>query len=1146
MILSTVLILFFLSGFTGLVYEVVWTRIFGLVFGNTTLAISTVLSAYMLGLALGSFLLGRIGDRIKNPLRLYAFLEIGIGFAAVFLILIQGVMEHIFIISYVHLRGMLFLFHILQFMVAFFAMFPATFLMGGTLPVLSHVVVKEKERLGTGVGTLYGVNTIGAMAGCFAAGFLLIRVLGVRATVFSAAIVNVLVAGAAFLLSNRKIRKPEVSVLSIGVGERLPRRRILVLIVMALSGFVTLSYEVLWSRILVFVMTNSVYAFAVMLTTFLCGIGIGSYFGGHWADRVRNPVKLLGWVECGIGVSGLIASIALIYLPGIHDHLFTIQPTTTWWAWNGIRFLEAFLVMLIPTFLIGATFPIAGRVMVLELSEIGKKLGILYFFNTLGCVFGSFLTGFVLIAIIGASASMSVMIAINLLIGISLILFYRKEFNLSHVLYPAFGMLILYLVISVTPKKLFTVAYMHVEKEYPLIDYREGIEGTVTVHEVKRPMEVIKRIDVDGLNVAGTSFMLSTLQILQGHLPMFVHANPEKVLQIGFGTGQTSRSALLHSLREFNVIEISRDVLELADIHFQDLNKGVIRHPQFEYTILDGKNFVKYTSEAYDVIMNDANYAVATGSASLFTKDHFEFCLKKLKPGGFLSTWMTIDLDPNDFKIVLRTFQSIFPYCTLWMVPNCINKQVVLVGSVEPWIIDFQKAQEWFDNQEIRENLASIHIHSVYDLLDCLILDHEGIEAISHDAAINTDNLPILEFSTRAIRSRDYCAYLNLGEILLYRPDLRNLIGTLPEKDQDGMSVENSLARHRIASGLYFKGMMQAYQGRMGKALNTLMEGSRIVPESRLVSYFFKRTDVVTQQLMIQASQQSDLLAPQLNLVRHLITLSHFEKALERLKALADSFPQNAMVAYETARCYAGLGNWDSARVFISKALTDDRKLAGAWYFLGEIQRRQGEDSQALVSLDEAIRLDPRMYEAYNAKGLSYKSKKAFPEAIECFNYSLDIMNYQPDINAHLADCYLEITEISEAIRSYRKALSMGHKNAQLLFNFGNALYMHREYAGAVRMYRRAIALDASNGEIYYNLGNGLIMQKQVEEAVEAFQKAVDLNPNEPDYFNNLALSYRELGRLDESLSVFERGLKVHPNSTLLRENARETKKLNR
>jgi len=1136
-----IFIAFFLSGVTGLLYEIVWVRIFGLIFGNTTLALSTVLAAFMMGLALGSAILGKLADRSSNHLRIYAGLEAGVALSALLIPLLRPLVESLLAFIYPHITSYPTLFLFLKFLVAFLVMLPAAFSMGGTLPIISRMVVREQSRVGFDIGTLYGVNTLGAMAGVLITGFVLIRVIGVSASIYLAVLTNLLIAACAYALS--RISSPKEAT---PIHESLPDethvdgRIKTALVAIAISGCAALAYEVLWTRVLVFVLTNSVYATAVMLTTMLCGIGIGSYLGGRLADRSKNLFVIFGWIEIAIGCSALAAAIMLINLSWIHDRIFFIGPQTSWWSWNGIRFLEAFLVMFLPSMFMGASFPIAGKIAVPRMQIIGSRLGLVYFFNTLGGVAGSILTSFVFISVLGTSATVTAMVLINILLGVYLLLYEKRRLSPRFVLgFATAGVLLLILGVRTTPATLFTVAYSHVEKDFPLIDYREGIEGTVTVHEQIKPFARTKRIDVDGLNVAGTSFMLKTLQTLQGHIPLLLHPDPQSVLQIGFGTGQTSKCALRHPVADFHLAEISKDVLELSDVHFQELNEGVIRHPKFTYSIVDGKNIVKYSGKRYDAVMNDGNYAVATSSASLFTKDHFENCRDKLKPGGLVSTWMTIDLDPVDFAIVLKTFQSVFPYCALWMAPNCINKQIVLLGAVQPWQIDFQKLSQRFADPAIKKDFEAININSVYDFLDCFMLDHRGIEQISAPHPINTDDHPILEFSTRDIRSRDFCAYVNLGAIASRRPRFKNLLANLPEDAVSKKKIDDTLALHHEATRLFLRGMVEAYQGQTQTSLQTLMAGSRLIPESNLAKDYFERIDILTNQLIVDASHDRQNLEAQVNLARHLIGLKKYDEALKVLAAIDEKQAPHPMVQYELARGLAAKGDIAAAKTALQHVLATRPEFVDALFLMGEILAREGSFEQALATHEKILHIDPRMHEVHNAIGRIYKRQGLYPRAIEAFRKSLAIMEFQPGIVETVGDCYRETHDYEWAISFYQRALQMGWENADLFFSMGNVNYLNKDFTEASAWYVRALRLDSTNAEIYYNFGNALMMQKKIQEAVVVYAQAVKIDAGQPDYFNNLALSYRELGRRAEARKVFEAGLALHPQSRLLAENYR-------
>jgi spermidine synthase len=1143
MLKRAIIFLFFISGFTGLVYEIVWTRIFGLIFGNTTLAISTVLSAFMLGLALGSFFIGRFADHSKVHLRLYAFLEIGVGLTAMLVPITRGIIESFSAAIYPTLINHNFVFYLIKFFIAFVLMLPATFFMGGTLPVISRFFIKQREKIGFGIGLLYAVNTFGAVIGVLLSAFYLIRIIGVNQTIYLAVFLNLAIGLIAHLFSSYYQEQPVETPETDWQLLKDPQIR-MVLIIMAISGFVALSCEVVWSRVLVFVLTNSVYAFAVMLTTFLMGITIGSAVGAKFIDRIRNKLHLLGWIEILIGLTALVSAYFLANFTQIHNSLFQAESQTSWFQWNFIRFLESFLIMFPPTFLMGVAFPLASRLCIPAVSKTGTGVGFVYFFNTLGGVLGSFLTGFLFVKFFGVSVTVAIMILISISIGIYILLSikYQTKKMLTYS-FISFFIITAIIIFIYTPGTLFVNTYSTTEKGYPLIDFREGIEGTVTVHESKMPLQQNKRIDVDGLNVAGTSFMLRTLQLLQGHLPNMIQPGATNVAQIGFGTGQTSAAALLYPIKNFTLVEISRDVMEMSAKYFQDINQGVLKNPRFQYRILDGKNFIKYTPNKYDVIMNDANYAVATPSASLFTRDHFEFCREKIKPGGILSTWMTTDLDPQDFDIVLKTFQSVFPYSLLWMAPNCVNKQVVLMGSTEPITIDFREVEKNFSKPQIKDNLSDVNINSVYDLLDCLVLDSEGIQDISKDAQINSDNHPILEYSTRAIRSRDMCAVQNLAKILLRRPKLTKILVNLPEDSEAKKYVEENLRKHELASRELLQGMLAFYQGQPQKGMEILLNGSRLIPQSTLASQFFKDMDVVTTQLIVATQQNPENAEDWLRLIRQRISQSNYNEALKYLRKLKIRFTHNPLIYYESARCYLSQSKLDSAKMDLEKSLEINPGISGAWYFLGEIFRREKFPEKALHAFQKALQFDPQLYEALNGSAAVYKSQGNYAKAASLLHQSLEEMEYQPETAAEFGDCYLKMKQYPEAIKQYKSAMIMGNSSPRVLFNLGNAFFLSGQLKEAEKWFRNVLVIDENNSEIYYNLGNLNTVQNQFELAIPLYKKAISLNKNEPDYFNNLAMCYRQTGQTHEALSVFDEGLKLFPDSPLLVKNAEETKR---
>jgi len=275
-----------------------------------------------------------------------------------------------------------------------------------------------------------------------------------------------------------------------------------------------------------------------------------------------------------------------------------------------------------------------------------------------------------------------------------------------------------------------------------VIYIRDDATGTVTVHDLP---DGDKLIAVDGVDVAGADLMLRTTQKLQAYAPLLVHGNPKKVLQIGFGSGETSGVGMAFGVDQYSIVEICPGVFE-AGRFFEQINRGSYKDPRLRKIIMDGKNFVKLTDEKFDIIMNDSTYPGTTGSSALYTYDHFRQCRDRLGPGGVLSCRVPLDLRPEDFSIIVRSFQAAMPHSSLWMVNNCLNKHAVLMGTLSPMELDFQRVKTLVERPDVSADLAVININSVYEFLDCFVVGADGLRNIGGDGPLNTDDRPSLEF----------------------------------------------------------------------------------------------------------------------------------------------------------------------------------------------------------------------------------------------------------------------------------------------------------------------------------------------------------------------------------------------------------------
>src|SRR5215831_6958937 len=401
-------IIFFLSGATGLVYEVIWVRLTGLVFGNTSHAISTVLGAFMAGLALGSWTLGRKADRVQNPLRMYGLLEIGIGISGALVPLVFRALDSFYFAMAPTVDSIPGGSGLIRFGTSFVVLITPTFLMGGTLPVLSRFFTQRLDEVERKVGVLYALNTFGAAAGSLLAALVLIPGIGNIRTTLIIASINIAIGLFAIGMSSRAKGEARAqstlkddTAIPVGADDirsSHPAADRLVLTTLAVSGFVSMMYEVSWTRALSAIIGSSTYAFSIMLVTFLIGIAVGSSIISR-----RKPVptlRLLGRMQLGVAFGGIIFLVGYLGAPYvvlslIRAFYYSFPAILT------IQFILCSGLMILATLCMGATFPIASQLYSSKFTILGRSIGNIYSVNTVGAIVGSLVAGFVLMPLIG-------------------------------------------------------------------------------------------------------------------------------------------------------------------------------------------------------------------------------------------------------------------------------------------------------------------------------------------------------------------------------------------------------------------------------------------------------------------------------------------------------------------------------------------------------------------------------------------------------------------------------------------------------------------------------------------------------------------------------------------------------------------------
>ena len=746
----SILLLFFLSGASSLIYQVVWVRMLVLVFGMSVFAVSTVLAAFMGGLALGSWWFGRLVDRRGNGLRIYAWLEAGIGLFALVFPFILVHLDGLYTVLYRGLGGNDYVFALVRFLLCFLVLLVPTTLMGGTLPVLGKFFVRRPAGVGKFIGGLYAVNTLGASAGCFVAAYVLMEHLGTRGTTYIAAATNLSIAAVAFLLSRKSAaetpRSAEAGERPVEPVEPIDARRVARLVFwgFALSGFVALGYEVVWTRLLTMVLNiTTIQSVSTILIAFLAGLALGGAVGARFVDRWAALPAIFGSIELLLGLFGLCSVAVFGAIPLALRYLGALP---SWWGHVLKLFVVAFSVMLVPTFLMGLLFPVAGKIYVRGLRSLGTRIGAVYAANTAGAIAGAFVTGFVLIPALGTQHSVHLLAWINIGIGTVALLLARRPRGVTRLL--LFGLLATpaLLLTLLLPSRLLVRVFESSQPGTVLLYHDEDTGGTVTVHGYPDGKRLLK---VNGAGEVPTDrASLRTFRLL-GSLPLVLHPSPEQVLVIAFGGGITLSTVELFEPACIDCVEVVPGVFR-ASRYFARFNGRIFERLQggaIDVVVDDGRNHVLRTERRYDVIISDATHPGTADSWILYTEEFYRLCKSRLDDGGIMAQWLPLHgLSSADHKMILRTFRTVFPHATLWLTRG----YSVLLATPERLSIEFDGLARRLNHESIRSNLFEVDLDDPFSYLAALALDEEAALAYTGPGSTNTDDRPHISFTDRS------------------------------------------------------------------------------------------------------------------------------------------------------------------------------------------------------------------------------------------------------------------------------------------------------------------------------------------------------------------------------------------------------------
>ena len=758
------LLLSFGSGCAALIYEIVWFQLLQLVIGSSAVSLGMLLGVFMGGLCVGSITFPRILSRGPHPLRVYALLELGIGFLGIGVLFLVPWIAQIYASHGGRgLPGFLF-----RGLICAACLFPATILMGATLPALARSVDTTPRGV-SWLGLFYGANTLGAVFGCLLAGFYLLRIHDMHAAAYVAAALNGIMALSAFWLSGpcrpcwdggerlplartgwvwsfsrRPGCKGDPTSASVAADrlsvDMAPGRVVpgtgagMVYFTIALSGLCALGAEVVWTRLLSLMLGPTVYTFSIILAVFLSGLGLGSGMGSFLAQRSLHPERMLGvcqlLLSAGIAWAAFLVTRSLPYWP--------INPFLSRSPWLNFQLdaLRCAWAVLPAACLWGASFPLALAAAARGCDDSARLVGRIYAANTAGAVLGALGCSIFLIGWLGTQHVQQILIGLSALSGLLMLLPNFGSFgggwlrsasksSLGRGVILFGGLAIAALLgwtVPAVPWEL--VAYGRYLPSKPIIGEKlymgEGINASVAVTELANG---VRNFHIAGKLEASTDTWDMRMQRMLGHIPALLHAAPRSVLVVGCGAGVTAGSFVVYpSVKRIVICEIEPLVPGVVAQFFSKENCDVLHDPRTQVIYDDARHYILTTKDTFDIITSDPIHPWVKGAATLYTKEYFELCKRHLNPGGLVTQW--VPLYESDREVVqseLATFFDVFPQGTIWSnEENGAGYDLVLLGRGEPAKIDLDQVQDRLsspDYARVRQSLRDVGFRSALALL---------------------------------------------------------------------------------------------------------------------------------------------------------------------------------------------------------------------------------------------------------------------------------------------------------------------------------------------------------------------------------------------------------------------------------------------
>lgn len=1069
-----------LGGAAALGYEVAWSKILVVPLGNSADATAIVLAAFMLGMAVGAAWLGRLGDSVRRPLRLYGLLELALGGYAVIAprLLLQLDDLDIGLASPVMAQ-------LLKLAAAVALVALPSMAMGAALPLLLRALTSGASSVSRRVGLVYGANTLGAALGALLAGYFAIPTFGLSMT-------SLLAAGASAGCAVLALLTDLIPTVFAAAGQPEPATREhsksavrLGLLAAGVCGAVTMGAEVLWTRLLTFVFGHDTYAFAALLTVVLLGLSLGGLvfhiFGRR--DPVRFTCALCGWLGAFLLV-GLWVAAAVVLGPGRDPLDLESSLLGASLGLEAARQL-AFAPILVglPAVASGALLPAAISLFASGRPNTGARVGFALLVNGTAGAAGSLLVSFGLIGWLGLERALIALSCLAFVAsGLALLVDSRGISRLRRLALGAplaTGLAVLAVLPADLPKAMLLEAVGSRHQE--LVFYEEGRTATVSITVNKINGE--KQLFVNAVNEVTTRLVHDQSFKLLGHLGPLLHPRPKQALMICLGAGLAAGAALTHPLSSLEIAELSSTVPRAARLWKQE-NHGALDDPLTHLIIADGRHYLAVSATEYDVIIVDSTHPKSVDSWLLYTAEFYELARRRLAGNGLLVQWVPLHgLSERELKIIVRTFQSVFPETTLWAnVGFEIYGQAAylkLVGSREPLIVDYAELELRLKEPRIAADLTAFGMDQPVEILDTFLANPEAVEEWTRHLPVQHDDRPIVPYITRYTAGRRMEAPL----LLAVRTPPWGVI-SFPKEKERAESLTDELTRAYDASGFLLAGLLD--------------RAAEAFPASRKIPLF---------------QAQAEATAP-------------YYGELARL------YPDDPDKLFEIGSYLGNLGYHEQARAMFQQALALDPtslrvrlNLALVHMDLGEVAKARDE----LESLAQAHQGNPLVQ--YNL-GVARRLSGDAAAAIESLVIAHAALRDMPGVSLALAGAYLDLGQRDEAKPLLEELVRLNPFDASTWDWLGLLAAAGGDYETARVRHVRALELEPYRRDSHFNLGLALSALGRLSEAEQAFAACLRIEPKDADAAFNLGATSQALGKMAQAVDAYRTAVELDPSLT--------------